>query len=89
MNSLPCRCGRNLTQGTINAIAPAPKATFCLACNGVKIWRQNVRETRYPVRSTRALLSSTTDLYPLKHVTGNHENDVNPALGYGTINRGY
>ncbi|KAI5207428.1 hypothetical protein E4T39_02029 [Aureobasidium subglaciale] len=69
--AIPCRCGRDI--GRV-LVAPAPKATFCLACNGTKIWRQHIPDERYPTRWTRARVANPADKYPLEMLTSDQYN---------------
>jgi hypothetical protein len=71
--TIPCRCGRDVDR---EPIAAAPQATFCLACNGTKIWTDNVPATRYPVRRTRRQLPDPAAPYPLQITASNEYNDL-------------
>lgn len=78
--TIPCRCGRDVDR---YAVAAAPQATFCLACNGTKIWTNNIPAAPYPVRSNRAPLPDPAAPYPLQITAFNAYNDLPANLQIG------
>jgi hypothetical protein len=78
--TIPCRCGRDIDR---NPIAAAPQATFCLACNGTKIWPENVPDAPVRPRTARGHLPDPAAPYPLQVTAFNEYNDLPANLQNG------
>ncbi|CAD0050779.1 unnamed protein product, partial [Aureobasidium pullulans] len=87
--TIPCRCGRDIDRHDRHILASAPRATFCLACNGTKMWPANILPPPHEIRSSRARLPISTLRYPLQTDTGNTLNTLELGLhpDAGTVRR--
>ncbi|THW92050.1 hypothetical protein D6D18_06411 [Aureobasidium pullulans] len=87
--TIPCRCGRDIDRHDRHILASTPRATFCLACNGTKMWPANILPPPHEIRSSRARLPISTLRYPLQTETGNVLNTLELGLhpDAGTVRR--